>query len=73
MAAVCTFVKILKIRRMVNKMGDHVKLKWVYLPFSKMEGGLGEGGTESFYFAISQIVITVIHLIENMPFLGLIF
>ena len=40
-AAVCTSVKILKIRRMVNKIGGHLKLKWVYLPHSKLEGGGG--------------------------------
>ena len=43
LAVVCTSVKILKIRRMVNKMGGggggHLKLKWVYLPHSKLEGG----------------------------------
>ena len=50
MAAVCMSVKILKIRRMVNKMGGHIKLKWVYLLHSKLEGG--KGGTTSFYFAV---------------------
>ena len=50
-AVVCTSVKILKIRRMVNKMGGgggrHLKVTWVYLPHSKLEGD--EGGTTSFY------------------------
>ena len=51
-AVVCTSAKIFKIRRMVNKMeGRHFKLKWVYLPHSKLEGG--EGVTTSLYFAIS--------------------
>ena len=36
-AVVCTSVRILKIRKMVNKMGGYVKLKWVYFPHSKME------------------------------------
>ena len=35
--------KIHKMRKMVNKMGGHVKLKWVYLPHSKMGGGEGGG------------------------------
>ena len=51
MAVVCTSVKILKIRQMVNKMGGHLKLKWVYLPHSKLEGG--EGAPHPFNFAIS--------------------
>ena len=53
MAAVCTSVKILKIRIMVNEMGDHVKLKWVYLPHSKLEGGERGGGGEAHNFFLS--------------------
>ena len=40
-AVVCTSVKILKIRRMVNKIRGHLKLTCVYLPHSKLEGGGG--------------------------------
>ena len=72
------------MRRMVNKMGGHVKLKWVYLPHGEVgrwgggevgRWGGGEVGsaTTSVYFAISYIVITVIHLTEDASFLRLIF
>ena len=55
MTAVCTSVKIIKIRRTVNEMGGHVKLKWIHLPHSKMEGGEGGGGAPPHPFILLSL------------------